>query len=317
MLPRTLSAMMIAASLCACVTDDGPTDIRGRSLKIDDAGGFQPAESRFNTFMFLKPSSEYVTKARERNNGQGWTETVEWNKGREFVEIEFINTAWFSQGTERNVSDQSNFERLARKFSMPSDSFVKIDQVSPRIKGWIAQNGICSVGSFAKRFKGLTPYDNDRGLSDAVVYFGTCGDDFTVTPEEFAQKIDLITKDDKAHLVSAYAGLKPVSAKKKPTHRDPLVSLTGRWDGVSETMSGAVERQTAGQITFSATLTDTGTDCTGTAVTAQKTTMTGTWTLTCANGLAADGIWTYRDNQPFVASGSDSEKRRVTFELKS
>ncbi|WP_288349939.1 hypothetical protein [uncultured Thalassospira sp.] len=313
MLSRLCFALVMTASLTACVTDGGPTDVKGRSLKIDDKGSFTPTESRFNTFAFLKPSSDYITDAKQRNNGQGWMETIIWDSGRSFITIEFINIAWFSDSNERRFANVDIFTKLAKKFPVSKDDFVELDVISPRTKGYFAQNDKCIVGSFTKRFKGPTPYDNDRGLPDAVVEFGTCGDKFSVSPEEFIHKIDLITEDDKKNIASAFSNVNPLPGAKKL----PLTTINGSWAGLVDEFSGSVTRETAAQVEFNFSLPDESAQCTGTAVNAQKTTLTGRWELECTNGLHADGIWTNRPGQNFVASGSDTEKRRVQFELRS
>lgn len=306
-----------ALLLTGCVTDGGPTDVKGRSLKIESEGAFQPSESRFNTFAFLKPSGEYLTEAKERNNGQGWMETIIWDSGRSFVMIEFINVAWFAPSEERRMADIEVFRELSKRFPVPDDSFVELDQVSPRTKGWFATSGPCSVGSFAKRFKGLTPYDNDHGNADAIVRFGTCGDDLVVSPEQFVQGIDLMTDKDKEQIANSFVGMPPLVARSTPVAKKPLVSLKGSWDGVAENLRGTVTRETAAQIEFTFSLPNENTKCDGVTVNANKTTETGRWTFDCTNGLTADGIWTNRASQAFTASGSDTEKRKISFTLGS
>ncbi len=313
MLSRICLAFIMSASLTACVTTDGPTDVKGRSLKIDTKGSFTPTESRFNTFAFLKPASDYITEASERNNGQGWMESVYWDSGRSFISIEFINVAWFSSSTERRLADVEIFTKLAKRYPVSQEDFTELDVISPRTRGWLAKNEKCSVGGFAKRFKGPTPYDNDRGLPDAIVRFGTCGDRLIASPEQLVQKIDLITDNDKKNIASAFSDVNPLPGAKKL----PLTTINGSWAGLVDEFSGSVTRETAAQVEFKFPLPDESAQCTGTAVNAQKTTLTGSWELECTNGLHADGIWTNRPGQNFVASGSDTEKRRVQFELRS
>ncbi|MHC8493033.1 hypothetical protein ACTU44_09995 [Thalassospira sp. SM2505] len=315
MLPRLLIPVILAATLAACVTTDGPRDVKGQSLKIEDKGTFQPIESRFNTFAFLTPSKEYITHARQRNNGQGWVETITWDSGRSFIEIEFLTTAWFSINTEERMADRTIFSQLAKKFPVSGDSYAELDQVSPRTKGWLANTGKCSVGGFAKRFKSHTPYDNDRGWSDAVVRFGTCGDNFTVSPEELVQKIDLITEADKVSIAAAFADVGPLPGAQKSGPKKPLTTMKGSWQGVSDELSGVITRETAAQTEFKFTLSEQNAECSGITVNAEKTTETGRWKITCTNGLSADGIWTNRSFQNFIGSGSDTEKRKIMFEL--
>ncbi|MEQ9344954.1 MAG: hypothetical protein RIG26_00790 [Thalassospira sp.] len=315
---KALSTIGLTLSLAGCVTGQGTTDAGGRSISLESHGNFQPQESRFNTFTFLKPSREYVTESEERDNGQGWNEDVKWENERYFFAIQYINTAWFSTRTEARMLEVEQFKRLANAYQIADLNFVQIDQVSPRVKGWIASNGKCSAGLFAKRFKGLSPYDNDRGASDAVVSFAGCSQ-FAASVEEIMQGIDLMTDEEEAKLAVTYAEIgtlnEPASARTGIT--EELSVLTGSWDGVSESLSGDVRKKGAAQIEFSFTIPETGADCVGTAVTSSMSDLTGTWKLSCDDGSSADGIWTNRETQPFIASGSDSKKRPVSFKLQS
>ncbi len=313
---RAISAVGMTLVLAGCVTGQGTTDAGGRSLSLESHGSFQPADSRFNTFTFLKPSSEYVTESEERDNGQGWNEDVKWEDERYFITIQYINSSWFSPHTETRMLKGEQFKRLANAYLITDSNFVKIDQVSPRVKGWIATNGKCSAGLFAKRFKGLSPYDNDRGTSDAVVSFAGCNQ-FSASAEKIMQGIDLMTDKEEAELASIYAEIgklnEPTSARTGIT--EELSTLTGNWDGISEKLSGEVRKKGAAQIEFSFAISETGADCVGTAVTSKSSELTGTWKLSCDDGSSADGIWTNRETQPFIGSGSDSEKRPVMFKL--
>lgn len=299
--------------LTGCVANDGPTDIGGRSLKLEKQGGFQPAESRFNTFAFLKPSTQYLTQSTERNNGQGWMETIIWDSGHSFIEIEFINTAWFSLATEDRMLEVESFKKVADRFNIPPNTFVQIDRVSPRTKGWIASTGKCDVGRFAKRFKGLTPYDNDRGYSDAVVSLGHCGGDLTVSAEILAQQIDLMSDTAEKQISAAYARVGSLKEPKKPEAPKELTKLSGSWKGISEQIDGTASRKGSAQYDFA--FTAARTDCSGTAVTSKSSNITGTWSLTCDDGKTADGIWINREAQDFIASGADSEKQAILFKL--
>lgn len=312
---RSIALSLSAIVLSACVTDGGPTDVSGRSLKLEQLGGFQPAESRFNTFMFLEPSSQYMTNSTQRNNGQGWSETVIWDGSRSFIEIEYITSAWFSRSTEDRMLEADNFDVIANRYSIPTNAYVQLDQVSPRTKGWIASTPECKAGQFAKRFKKATPYDNDRGYSDAVVTFGTCSNKLVVSAETLAQKIDLMNDSDKETIAAAFSNVKPLELPKKPEPPKELTRLTGSWQGVTENLEGQASLKGAAQYEFSFELATTGTSCSGSAITEKSSRTNGTWSLNCDDGMFADGIWTNRETQDFIASGADAEKRAILFKL--
>ena len=306
-----------ALLLTGCVTDQGLTDRSGRSLSLDDEGGFEPSESRFNTFNFLEVSQKYSTQALERDNGRGWTEIVRWDGGKSYVLIQFVNTAWFGRSTEDHALDGEDFRKAAAKLGISEDNFQKIDQVSPRTKGWIAGNENCVAGLFAKRFKKATPYDNDRGYSDAVVEFGGCSQ-FAVSPEAMMQGINLISDKDEAKLVAAYSGIGSIKKNTwSPKTQNQTWTFNGTWDGVSSDITGEVKGKGAAQFDFSFVIAETNAACSGTAVTGKGTGNTGTWKLTCDNGSDANGIWTKHDGQPVKGGGVDNKKRRLSFEFQS
>lgn len=315
MLLRSIVLSLSAVMLSACVTDGGPTDVSGRSLKLEQLGGFQPAESRFNTFMFLEPSRKYITNSTQRNNGQGWSETIIWDGSRSFIEIEYITSAWFSRSTEDRMLDVDNFDIIANRYSIATDAYIQLDQVSPRTKGWIASTPECKVGQFAKRFKKATPYDNDRGYSDAVVRFGTCSDKFLVSAETLAQKIGLMNDSEKEMIIAAFSSVEPLKLPKKPEPPKELTRLTGSWQGVTEKLEGRSSLKGAAQYEFSFELATTGVSCSGTTITDKSSKTNGTWSLSCDDGMSADGIWTNRETQDFIASGADAEKRAILFKL--
>tara|TARA_R100001509_G_scaffold8778_1_gene4949 strand:- start:262 stop:1224 length:963 start_codon:yes stop_codon:yes gene_type:complete len=304
-------------SLASCASDHGLTDAGGRSLSLSPSGGIQPSESRFNTFLFLEPSVAYLTESFERDNGRGYIEEV-YTKGRgTFFSIEFVNTAWFSFSTEDRMLDQSQFRKLANNFYIPESSYVKIDQISPRIKGWIATTGKCSVGEFAKRLKIGTSYDNDRGYADAVIRFGSCSR-IIAPPKEIAQRIGLITEAEKQQLRITYQSigtLKAPAPKGSETVRSEPEVFDAQWEGISNSLTGSVTRKGAAQYNFDFDVAEQKTSCTGTAVTAKSSRLTGTWQFSCENGLTAKGIWNGKTDQPITGEGYDQNKRKITFKL--
>lgn len=303
--------------LAGCVSDQGLTDAGGRSLSLDSGGSIQPSESRFNTFLFLEPSIAYTTESFERDNGRGHIEEVYTKRRGTFFTIEFVNTAWFSMSTENRMLDQAEFRKLANNFYIPESSYVKIDQISPRIKGWVATTGKCSVGQFAKRFKVMTAYDNDRGNADAVIRFGSCAH-LVATPQEIAQRIDLITETEEQQLALTYQSIGKLNAPKaqgnSTTPTEPEI-FTGQWEGVSNTLTGKTMQKGAAQYSFDFDIAEQKTSCAGTAVTSKSSRLTGTWQLSCENGLSAKGIWNGKIDQPISGEGYDKNKHVITFTL--
>tara|TARA_R110001583_G_scaffold128596_1_gene280364 strand:+ start:13253 stop:14224 length:972 start_codon:yes stop_codon:yes gene_type:complete len=313
---RQIFAISLATIVTGCVTNQGLTDAGGRSMSLEAKGPFSPADSRFNAFVFLEPSKDYSTDAYERDNGRAWSEVIAWDGKYSFFDIQLNTDAWYAQSTEARMLDKSQFIKLANKFGIPESNFTEIDQVSPRIKGWIASKGDCSIGRFAKRMKGLSAYDNDRGLSDSVVQFGTCSH-LIASAETIAQKIDLITKTEKAELAQKYAKIGPLSAislSKKPA---PELHFNASWDGVSDNISGDVEQKGAAQTSFKFHINEQDTDCEGTSVTATSSKSTGRWKFTCENGLSATGIWQKKPDGKTTGSGFDAQKREIKFNLTS
>ncbi len=318
---RMFSKFLIAAGaallLAGCATDQGLTDRKGRSLSLDDEGSFEPAESRFNTFKFLDVSKGYSTQAYERDNGKGWAEIIKWDAGKAYFMIQYVNSAWLSRSTEDRALEGTDFREIAANAGIPEAKFQIIDQVSPRTKGWIGKNGDCVAGFFAKRFKRFTPYDNDRGYSDAIVEFAGCSK-FSESPEAIMQGINLITEADEAQLAAAYLNIGPLGNNGSTlTSQQRTRTFEGDWYGVSSEIEGEVRKKGAAQFDFSFDITEADASCSGTAITGSGTGNTGTWKLLCDNGLKADGMWTKHEGQPIKGAGADSMKRRISFELKS
>lgn len=308
-----LTALSCGLLLTACVSDGAPRDSIGRSMSLESKGSFQPYQTHFNAFTFLKPSQTYKTESIERNNGSVWTEQIISDKDSIFITIEHVNVAWFRQSTEDDMLDRNTFRKLATEFDIPEDKYVQIDKISPRTKGLIATNGKCTVARFVKRLKVLTGARNERGYPDTAVIFVNCGDSLTIPAEELVQKIDLITEAERTELAKTYKNIGPLTPKDKNK-----VQFTISWDGIAKDMQGEVKLTAKGaaQTDFTVTIAEPTMTCDGTSITDDKTQWTGTWSLTCSDKRTANGVWTsLGKGKGQVGTGQDNKGKDVEFTI--
>ncbi|MFH1803852.1 MAG: hypothetical protein ABID63_03060 [Pseudomonadota bacterium] len=321
MVIRTLFAAGMAMMLAACAAQTGSVGVHDETAAWDDVGHFQPHESRFNSFLFLKPWKGYKTRVSKRENGIHWKEEIittygPLNEVGIFLTIEYTDSADFSLETENRMLKRASFENLASKFPMPSDGYKKIDQNFPRIKGWVATTGKCSVGHFAKRFNHKAPFESKNTYSNAIVQFFLCSN-LLVTPVEFANRIDLISENEKQQIRQAYQSFEippfPEPAKNPPEPH----AFAGEWESISSNLKGPVHRINNNRLVFSLETESPEVSCSGFIINSKMSTHTGTWNLSCNDGKTADGIWNMPfDGRPITGSGFDTRKRKITFELK-
>jgi len=317
---RALFFAGMAITIAACATQTGSIDARNDTTVRNDVGHFQPYESRFNSFLFLKPWKGYKTRVLKRENGLLWKEEIyttygPLNKVGFFLTIEYTDSVGFSLETEERMLNRESFENLASDFRMPSDTYKKIDQDFPRIKGWVATTGKCSVGRFTKKFNRKAPFESKNTFSNAIVQFGIC-DDFLVTPTEFANRIGLISENEKQQIRQSYQSLEIPPVPEPVKYPTEPHEFAGEWEGISNDLKGTVRRINKNRLVLSFETGNPKILCSGFITNSRMSTHTGTWNISCEDGKTADGIW----NMPFdggqiAGNGFDASKRKISFEL--
>lgn len=308
-----LTALTMIMGLTACVTNSGTVDSGGRSIKLEQKGKFLPIDSHFNTFLFLEPSPFYETQTVERDNGSVWTEAVGSEPGQLLLLVEHVNVTWYSPRTEEHALNLNTLKELfpstAQAFS--DKDYTKIDQLSPRIKGWIASNDNCAAGYVTKRLKTIGEARNDIGYSDTVIKFMSCGNKMTVSPAVFVQKIDLLSDSEKRMVAQKYKAIDFALTKEQEA-----MTIAIHWPEVLENQSGylVVKKAHDNMQDFATNFESIKTSCSGTLTTDDKSGWSGTWTLSCLNGNKASGEWTkLGDHKGKSAIGKDSKGRDVIF----
>lgn len=309
---RQIISLSFVFILTGCVTDGGPIDTAGRSVKLGKLGSFEPDESRFNTFRFLEPTAFYKTNAIQRDNGRGWIETIKARKM--FFEVQHMTDAWFSRFVEDDMLEGESFRSIARKHNIDEENFVKLDEVGSRLKGWVAYQGKCVAGAFSKRLKPRGPYDDDRGYADTAVRFGGCAYNFKKAPEQIARDFDFLDQADIAALHIAYEPIGPLNHDIEFPDGERF-GLSGEWKGVAPEIMGYAAPMGKDHFSFHFSIEQTGSACVGTVRNSNGEQSGRTWTLRCDDGRTAGGLWMMRKNRPLIASGSDDQKQPVLFRI--
>lgn len=308
-----LTVLFMVLGLSACVSTSETVDKGGRSIKLEKKGKILPTESHFNTFAFLEPSRFYETQTIERNNGAVWTELVGSQPSQILIAIGHVNIAWYSRSTEE---DALNLDNLKKEFPSTAQVFTdkdytKIDQLSPRIKGWIASNDQCDAGNVAKRLKTIGGARNDIGYSDTIVRFMSCGNKMTVSAAQFVQKIDLISDSAKRDISRKYKSVDFVL-----TDEQDAAVISIDWPNVLDEQFGylLLSKVHDNMQDFTANFETVKTSCNGIFKTDDKSGWSGTWTLSCLNGSESSGEWTkLGGDKGKMATGKDSKGQNVTF----
>ncbi|WP_133125835.1 hypothetical protein [Thalassospira marina] len=312
-----LTALTMIMGLTACVTNSGTVDTSGQSIKLEKKGKFVPTDSHFNTFIFLKPSPFYETQTVERDNGSVWTEYVGSFPKELVIQIKHANTVWYTPKSEERMLILDNFKQEFPNAAIvfTDKDYKKIDQLSPRIKGWIASNEKCNAGYVAKRLKTIGEARNDIGYSDTLVKFMSCGDAMTVSPAQFVQKIGLISDSEERIVAQKYKAIDFAL-----TEEQEAMVIAINWPKVLEDQSGYLVLKKAhdDMQDFTTNFEAAKTSCQGTFKTNDMSGWSGTWTLSCLNGSNASGEWTkLGDDKGKSAIGKDSKGRDVFFRFKN
>ncbi|WP_143181944.1 hypothetical protein [Thalassospira sp. TSL5-1] len=308
MKPRLLFCTIIfSLAVIGCSHNDIDIHNHTTLLNMNEGKRFEPDQSRFNFFLFLRPENDYITRRSSYPEGLGW-EKIQW--GTSNVEIIYRKSSPLPPEISKSIKDGNEFYSLAKINRIPFKNFTNVKYFTPTAEGWIGQNGNCIAGFFSKRLKSIS--DDSKTYTNVAVRISACSR-LTDNAKSIVSKFKYLTTDNSLLLKNMYIPTGTVNQTSGFPYGKPEIS--GSWSDIGSHFKTTGIRQSVTQVTFSFQRTKNGSTCTGNIISFQILS-SGNWEITCSNGDGATGTWiTSRKSLEFIATGLDKKEEKVQFKI--
>lgn len=308
--------------LAACQTS-GRTDASGRAIQLSEEQPIGLAETTLNIVSFLDTTVAVEVKRTVRDNtvpsdaytlrdssGGGIVRSnhaggnIRWSNGEDYW-----NEPAFRERAAKTLSNLREIREIRHRNA----------KVGYRAVGTSKQPGVNGIlAATAYDLLGTTAHFRTGSFDTSVELLYCAASPDAARFDRLLSELDLV--HDRGAYRTALQGRQASAVAALPAPRPSTLQLrnplTGRWEGVADSMTGIAESTddgTGGTVSFA--LPGGNDTCKGTFLYAAGRT-SGRWTAACTNELTASGTFeSLGTNKGFRGTGTDNRGRLVSFTI--